>query len=94
MGDDLDTKRAWVVWLSSTRLFGKMCHNYGTPGEGRVPRLDRLLDSMVPHCFGVLGEAVRVSSQPSIATACPKADKQWHVQRDGKPQTGPPRLTF
>ena len=42
----------------------------------------------VCHCFGVLGEAVQGANQPSLRTACPKADKQWHGQRGGTPQTG------
>ena len=41
----------------------------------------------VCHCFGVLAEAVLVTlrgSKKALAggTACPKADKQWHVLKD------------
>lgn len=31
------------------------------------------------HCFGVIGEAVRIASELAHLTACPKADKQWHI---------------
>ena len=40
------------------------------------------------HCFGVFGEAVRVASNLSISTACPKAAKQWHLQNSS--QATPP----
>ena len=42
------------------------------------------MERQVCHCFGVLAEAVistLLGSKKALAggTACPKADKQWHV---------------
>ena len=42
------------------------------------------------HCFGVLGEAVRVASQFSTGTACPKAAKQWHAVSSARIKPGHP----
>ena len=44
------------------------------------------------HCFSVHGEAVFFARSSPFGTACPKADKQWHVQRGVTPQVEPPRL--
>jgi hypothetical protein len=64
----------------------------GPPSQrcGGVALLDRRAVSKMCHCLSALGQAVPMEDRLTTHTACPKADKQWHVQCGGKPEAEPP----
>ncbi len=49
---------------------------------GRVALLSRFAVSKMCHCWSALGQAVPMEDRLTTRTACPKADKLWHVPFD------------